>query len=241
MTKIELRTAQYLEDKHDPNDFAIKIKNAEWTPGLTILGFTCILIGIWGLGTAALGVSNAAQATGRAKIDHTQTDYRQIQNLQTVAKVAKEFRTANIFFYIAKFCLSIALLAGSGMLLMRLPFARRMMVRICGAAIGFHVLGAALGLAMFIQVSGQIEDSSRASLMSLAGNMENADAVISQYMNGVAFGALVGTFLGMLIKGGVYVRMILYLGQPLPRAVFGEDPHPEYDDVQQNMYAQSPA
>ncbi len=62
-------------------------------------------------------------------------------------------------------------------------------------------------------------------------SMQDVDSAVNQQMNGIAFGTLLGTFVGLLIKAGVYVRMMLFLNTPFVRAVFDEDPYPEYDEM----------
>ncbi len=231
--QVELSSAKFFEQSQRTSDkeFAIRIKDADWTKGLTVLCSLCLLFGVWGLGTSARGVQMTIQGSEALNVGHRRLSYEQLKLVHAAKKVERDFRVLRLLFYFTKFALSVALLAGAVIMLMKLPFARTMMLYIFGSAIGFHVAGAVLGCAMFIAISGQLEETSRMTIYKYAANMKDIDGIVNQHMNGVAFGTLIGTFIGLLLKAGVYVRMMLFLNTPFVRAVFDEDPYPEYDEM----------
>ncbi len=170
MMQVELSSAKFFNDSPRGSDkeFAIRIKDADWTKGLTVICFLCLLFGIWGLGTSALGVKHTLQGSEALKTNQRRMNYQQMKLVHAAKKVEKDFRVLRLLFYFAKFALSVALIAGAAIMLMKLPFARTTMLYIFGSAIGFHVLAAALGCAMFIAISGQLEESSRMTIYKYA-------------------------------------------------------------------------
>ena len=229
---MELSSSRYYKpDPEAKKEHAIKIKDADWTKGLTVICFCGILFGLWGLGTGAHGFLKTWEGPDNSAIQRGQVSYDQIKLLHAAKKVEEQFRPLRLMLYAGKFTLSIALISGAGLLLMKLPFARQAMFWICGSAVLYHFLNAGLNCSMFVAMSGEIEEASRMSLYKYASNLKSVDGVVNQYMNGVAFGTLIGTFIGLLLKCGVYVRMMLFMNTPFVRAIYGEDPYPEYEEM----------
>ncbi len=234
MSSLELASAKYFDDAAASAESPVKLETKGWTVGLTVICLLCGLFGLWGMGTSAVGVMGAVSGT-EDLLKHSQSG-QSAESLRQMALLYEQYRTPRIFAMAVSFILGILLIATGAMLFVKSPSARSTAVTMFGAVIGYHVCMAVLSCAMFVSASSTIESATRSQAQAHLSGQE-LDSAMSSFMGNVAFFALVATFVGLLIKAAIYGAMILHLNTPYVRAVFGENPYPEYDEMRKKVEA----
>ncbi|MEM7315607.1 MAG: hypothetical protein AAF497_20910 [Planctomycetota bacterium] len=236
MSSLELASAKYFDDVAASSGSPVQMETKSWMHSLTLICFLCLLFGLWGMGTSALGIVGIMNGVDGMIEKLVTTESASIA--KEVAALNSQYRTPRIFALAVSFILGVMLVAVGAMLWCKVGSARSTAITIFGSVIGFHVCMAILTCVMFVSASSMIKDSARQKVAAHQVSGEKLESVTSHIMGDMTFFMLVGACIGVLIKGAIYGAMILHLNTPYVRALYGENPYPEYDEMRQKVESQ---
>ena len=232
---VELSSTKYFQETEvspiqpEPiNQKTSRYESSAWSGRLTLI---CLLCGLFGVGGALLGALGILGTLSGPPNIRGGNHMSMVMQKKMIA-AQKQFVVPQLFNSIVKIGVGAMLVLASVLMFSKKRNSRGFGQNACYAAIGSHLLSAAISAWSFITMSKIMKEAMASQMRQ--DQMEFAMGAFS--FGGALF--ILGAFIFFV---AIYGSMALHLGSPSVRRIFGENPYPEKADMLRNAGQAAPA